>query len=118
MTHDCSFDSERLGDARVVHVHGRFDWASAAGFRDLTRDHCPEPGLVIDLTQVTQLDSGGVGVLLAATARARRRGQHLAIVATDPHLLELLLTLGVPSVVPVVGTEREALRRIATPVPA
>lgn len=118
MTHDCALDTQRCGDTRVVHVAGRFDWAAASGFRDLTRDHCPEPGVVIDLTHATRLDSGGVGVLLAAIARAHRRGQQLAIVATDPHLLEVLVSLGVPSIVPVVGTEGEAVRRIAAPVPA
>ncbi|NHC15096.1 STAS domain-containing protein [Motilibacter deserti] len=58
-------------------------------------------GLVIDLTDVTFVDSAGLGVLAGALKRCRERGGELALVATRPVFLRTLRVTGLARVLPV-----------------
>ena len=109
--HPCHIDSNFAGQVRVVRVTGRLDWVTAGELRDLLRDECSNPAVVVDLRATTGIDSAGVGILLAATARMRERGQQLAFVATEPFLVGVLCSTGLEMVVPIVDTETEALSR-------
>jgi anti-anti-sigma regulatory factor len=68
--------------------------------------------VVIDLSRAST-DSAGTGVLICAVARAKERGQRVAIVATDPLQLEVLWAVGLDGVIPVVRSEPEGLRLLA-----
>jgi anti-anti-sigma factor len=107
--------TELKGTVRVVHVSGRLDWATAGLFRDHMRDDWRDEMLIVDLSRMAAIDSAGTGVVLAAAARARHRGQHLVIVTLDPVLIEVLSSLG-PSV-PVVDSQAEAWRLLCAPPP-
>jgi anti-anti-sigma factor len=106
--HECQIATEMKGAVRVVHVSGRLDWSGAGSFRDRMRYEWVDGLLILDLRRLSGIDAAGTGVVLAAVARARHRGQHLAIVAMDPILIEVLSSLGSSS--PVVHSPAEAWR--------
>ena len=112
--HECQIVTELKGAVRVVHLAGRLDWATAGTFRDRMRDDWRDDLLIVDLSRMTGVDSAGTGVVLAAAARARHRGQQLVIVTVDPVLVEVLSCLG-PSV-PVVSSPAQAWRLLCAPV--
>jgi anti-anti-sigma regulatory factor len=107
-SHECCLLSGLHGAVRVVRVVGRLDWKTDIRFRDLLRDECPERSVIVDLLNAS-LDAAGTGVVLSATARARKRGQQMVFVIADPVELEVLASQGLGFVVPVVASVSEAL---------
>ena len=106
--HRCDIEDDRSGPVRVVRVVGRLDWATVGGFRDLMRDSTGDPALIVNLERA-QLDAAGTGVVMSSTARAKKRGQAVVFVVTNPIELEVLHTLGLSMMAPVVSSEPEAL---------
>ena len=113
--HDCQMVTDLKGAVRVVRVSGRLDWVAAGQFRDRMRDDWHDDMLIVDLSRMAAIDSGGTGVVLAAAARARHRGQQLVIVTMDPVLIEVLSSLG--PAVPVVSSQAQAWRLLCAPRP-
>jgi anti-sigma B factor antagonist len=82
-------EEERLGDGRALIVlGGEVDLHTAPELRErlgkAIDDGCRE--LVVDLTDVTFIDSMTLGVLLGALKRLRQRNGDLKVVITDPSL--------------------------------
>jgi anti-sigma B factor antagonist len=50
--------------------------------------------LIVDLTDVTFIDSSGIRVLVSATNRLRATGGSLEIVCTDPNVLRIFEIVG------------------------
>ncbi len=65
--------------------------------------------VVIDLHRVTGMDSRGLGMLLAATKRARLHGGDVVIAGVPPCLEVMFRVTGVGRFVRVVSDEQEAL---------
>jgi anti-anti-sigma factor len=107
--HQCRIVTDHRGSVRLVRVSGRLDWATAGQFRDLMRDDCTEPEVVIDLAQTDTADAAGTGVLVAAAVRAAQRGQRLVIVSNDAMLLEVMGYLELDAALPIVSSQEEAL---------
>jgi anti-sigma B factor antagonist len=74
--------SETTGDNVLVTVRGDFDVQVAARATDeLTAIEAGEPGsLVIDMRDVSFMDSSGMGVVAGAHARATAAGRRFAVV--------------------------------------
>jgi anti-anti-sigma factor len=76
----------RNGGAARVELKGEFDLGSAADVErelsDLERDG-PEL-IVLDLRELTFIDSTGLRSILAADARARREGRRVVVVPGPP----------------------------------
>ncbi len=92
--------SEELGPGAVcVHVEGELDAAHAYGFDDAlcTAEADGLDTLVIDLRQVSFIDSAGLARIIAASRRARRNGHTLAVVR-GCRPLERLRALGATDV--------------------
>jgi anti-anti-sigma factor len=106
--HECQFVSEVHDKVHVVRVIGSLDWMTEGEFADLLRDRCFEPILIIDLV-AGRVDAAGTGALVLATEQARRRGQQLVLVATDPVQLSVMISTGLNIVVPIVSSEEEAV---------
>jgi alcohol dehydrogenase, propanol-preferring len=106
--HECRLVNVQAGDVRVIQVLGSLDWATEGDFRDLMRDHCVDPAVVVDLSSASE-DAAGTGVLLEATAGARRRGQQLVFVVPEGIERDVLLSAGLNEVAPVVTSQRQAL---------
>jgi anti-anti-sigma factor len=88
-----SFDT--IGDVLVGHVEGEIDSVTtdelrAALSERLTRENA---GLVIDLTQVTYLDSAGIELLFDLGRRLRTHRQRLRVVAPPDAPMRRVLDL-------------------------
>jgi anti-sigma B factor antagonist len=83
VTHEAIVTSTREGDWRVVTVNGEIDVHTGPALRDhlLSAFAAGEDTLVVDLSQVSFLDSSGLGVLVTAHKRARTTDGELRIAA-------------------------------------
>jgi hypothetical protein len=79
------------------------------------RDEWTQGATIIDLCDASGMDASGTGVVLAAAAKAQKRGQPLVIVSREPVLVEVLSSpsLGLP--VPIVGSRDAALHLLHEP---
>jgi anti-anti-sigma factor len=64
---------------------------------------------VIDLTQVTFLASLGIRMLLSTARALNRRGAKMALYGASPAVLEILETVALSDIVPVVASESDAI---------
>ncbi len=82
---DSSLDENGIA---VVRLRGEADLHTAPILRDALADAIDRvPGsIVVDLSEVTFIDSMMLGVLLSATRRARPNGTQLQIVVIDPQV--------------------------------
>ena len=84
----------------VVTVTGEVDVETAPRLRKalISAGDVPAPMVVVDLREVTFLDSTGLGVLVAGLKRARENGGDLRLVATSSHILRMLAITRLDSV--------------------
>jgi anti-anti-sigma regulatory factor len=106
--HQCDIEDDRIGLVRIVRVVGRLDWATMGGFRDLMLEKVTEFVVIVNLDRA-ELDAAGTGIVMTTAATAIKRGQTLVFVVTNPIELEVLESLGLSFMAPVVASEREAL---------
>jgi stage II sporulation protein AA (anti-sigma F factor antagonist) len=108
-----SIDDEVLDDGtRVLTVSGELDLATAPVlgqrirrplfWRDVDR-------LVVDLTQVSFVDSSGTNALVLSFAHAQALGRRVLFVCPDNSVLRRLSTYGLASRLPLYASRREAL---------
>lgn len=100
-----------LGAAGVVAVLGEIDLSAAPRVREAVGDHI-DAGvchLVLDLTQVTFMDSTGLGLLVGTHKATSARGGGLRVVCENPRLLRLLAVTGLSRSVVVRSTLDEAV---------
>jgi anti-sigma B factor antagonist len=73
---------ERDRELAIVAPSGEVDLATARGLGDVLRDEAQSGtgDLIIDLTNVSYLDSTGLGILLSTLRRFTRSGRRLSIV--------------------------------------
>ena len=86
---DVTVESAADGSA-VVHVDGELDLAAAPRFEEAVSSIRDAPGVVIDLTGCTFLDSSGVRILLETVRETSERGARLDLVAADPAVVRVL----------------------------
>jgi anti-sigma B factor antagonist len=80
-----------------VHVTGEVDMATAPQLVRTLGERLAQAVLVVlDLREVTFMDTCGVHAIVDATARARRAGRRLVILRGPPHV-DRLLTLTAPA---------------------
>jgi anti-anti-sigma factor len=78
--------TRKIGDIPVVALAGELDISTAGEVdRELARFERQEPPtLIVDLRELTFIDSTGLRTILSADARCRQYGGRLAIVAGPP----------------------------------
>jgi anti-sigma B factor antagonist len=87
-------------DRHVVAASGELDMSSAPDLKAAIRA-ATERGattLVVDLGDVTFIDSTAIGVLLAARERLRQSGGALELVCAEPNVLRVLEIVGMETV--------------------
>ena len=102
----------RLDDGMgVVTARGEIDLAGAPRLREALSDvltaGCTR--LVMDLREVTFIDSTGLGVIVGASKKAAGLHGALRIVCDDKRVLRLLAITGISRSVTVTATPEEAL---------
>lgn len=99
--------TERRGGFDVIRLSGELDVSSTAGVRavvdalviDEARVH-----LVVDLTEVTFMDSSGLGALVRAQRRCRGLRGSFAVVCPDGPVLRVITLTGLLRVLRVFDT--------------
>ncbi|MBL8333901.1 MAG: STAS domain-containing protein [Rubrivivax sp.] len=84
------------GPAATVTLGPELTIAQAAAWRDMLGEALAStPGdLALDLSSVTDIDSAGIQLLLAARRSVLARGAHLALAEVPPLVRESLAVLG------------------------
>lgn len=104
---------ERSDDFPVVRVVGEIDLATAPELRDRLAEIPSDAGaVVIDLSEVTFLDSTGLSVLVASWKRISEGREHgdIRLVVTRPAIQRVLDVTGLAQVFGVFATLEEAIR--------
>jgi anti-sigma B factor antagonist len=99
-TIDIRLQSEKKGDWSVLHVGGEVDLFTAPKVKEQILDllNAGTTNLVVDLEQVTFMDSTGIGVLIGALRRLREREGALALVCPQGPVLRVLEVTGLHKV--------------------
>lgn len=109
-----SFDIDRSEGATIVQVHGEIDMEVAdevlATLRS-TLDGEPPERIIVDLYDVTLLDSTGVGALVAAYKEAAERGIRLVVINPRGIVQRVLRIAGVLDTLSSTGPARRPRRR-------
>jgi anti-sigma B factor antagonist len=106
---DLSRESERVS---VVAPKGRLDLSSAPAFREQVRQlvDAGTARLVVDLGDVTFIDSSGLGSIIAGLKAARQAGGDLRIARANQQVLLVLDLTSLDRVLPPYETLAEALQ--------
>lgn len=96
----------------VVVAAGEIDLASVSSVRQAISDHLASglTLLVLDLSDVTFIDSTGLGVLVGAGKKAAGLGGSMRLVCDNPRILRLLKVTGLSKALTVLPTRDEALK--------
>ncbi|EWT03653.1 anti-sigma B factor antagonist [Intrasporangium oryzae NRRL B-24470] len=97
---DLSITRVDHGDRTVVHLGGEIDVYTAPLVREKLDEQIQagRTDLVVDLTNVTFLDSTGLGVLVGRLKLARTRGGALRLVGTEERVLKVFSITGLDKV--------------------
>lgn len=104
---------ERLGGAvGVVTLEGEIDIYSSPQFKEILLKGIEEGAthVVIDLSDVTFIDSTALGVLVSGAKRVRPRNGSLDIICVDENIIRILEITGLDRVFGVHSSRAEALR--------
>ncbi len=114
MVNDAIFevsDSEQPG-VLVLHARGEIDVATSPELHELlvaVIERAPQL-VIVDLTEVSFIDSTGLGVLVGAVRDVRAGGGDMRLVVTQPQIIKLLELTGLDEVFSVVSNTRDAVR--------
>jgi anti-sigma B factor antagonist len=98
---------EREGGALpVIAVGGEIDVATAPQLREVLHRVIAQgqPTVILDLLDVTFLDSTALGVLVGALKRCRELGGELHVVVTDPRIMKIFEITGLTKVFPIASS--------------
>jgi len=88
---ELSMDVVRNGDEVLVHCHGRVVSATSSILQDKVRAVLPgSTRVVLDLTDVTYMDSSGLGSLVGLYVSAKRAGSSLKLINLSERVKQLL----------------------------
>jgi anti-sigma B factor antagonist len=114
MTNDAFFEVAESGQpgVQVLDVRGEIDVATSPELHEVLTtllERGPEL-LIVNLTDVTFIDSTGLGVLVGAVRDMRVAGGDLRLVVTQPHIIRLLELTGLDEVFSVLSNTNDAVR--------
>lgn len=98
-----SFDVSRTGDSVTVAPQGEIDWDTVLSLEPALEDAVAQGGLrrlVVDLTQVTFIDSSGINLLIQTVERCREGGIEPVLVKPELHVFHVFEVLGLQDVLP------------------
>ena len=91
-----------IDTANAADIHAELIEAVIAGAGDV----------VLDLGDVTFIDSSGLGLLVEVAAEVHELGGHLTLVAGPPHVMRIFDVLHVDELLDLVETRGDALARL------
>ncbi len=99
----------------VLHFSGELDSAASPGARQAFADLPPGARVVIDLSDVTFVDSAGLGTLIGGIRRSRERGGDAAICSPNTRITRVFHVTGVDRMVPIVATVEDGVSVLTPP---
>lgn len=99
----------------IVRLDGELDLVSANDFRESVDNALEEMlshNLLIDLSNVTFIDSSGLGVILGRFRKLKSLGGQIVLFGLNPNVKRILQLSGILSFIPVARTETEAWKII------
>jgi anti-sigma B factor antagonist len=104
----CVVEALTDGEAAVVKLTGDLD-LSATDLRSALSDAC-EQGVhvILDLSEVTLIDSASLGALVRAHQYTKRNGRALCLVAPSRFIVTVLHTMRLLRIFPILGTVEQA----------
>lgn len=109
-------DIEKTESHTICRPKGELDAYTVTDFRAALQEVKDEPKLVVDLADVTFMDSAGLGALIGGIRRARENEAAISVACSRESLLRLLHTTGFDRIVPVRETLDEAVVALDEPV--
>jgi anti-sigma B factor antagonist len=89
-TPELSFQTEKNGTETTLRFSGKITSNTSGSLRTAVKDHIPDTKtLVLDLTNVTYVDSSGVGALVGAYVSTKSAGCKLRLINLSQRLKEL-----------------------------
>jgi anti-anti-sigma factor len=109
MTREFGVDVTREDRVSTVRVRGEIDLAAAERLERALQSVQDEPSevTIIDLREVTFIDSTGLSTITSADARARTDGRELRIVRGSEQVQKLLHVTGMDKILPLVDDPSE-----------
>jgi anti-sigma B factor antagonist len=113
MTTDVNFDvaQSEVGGVPVLAVRGEVDVSTAPELRErlLALAEQGTTIAVVDLSQVSFVDSTALGVLVSGVKRLRTTGGDLRLVVTQPHIAKVFEITGLTEVFQIFASADEAV---------
>ncbi|MCV2394906.1 STAS domain-containing protein [Actinotalea sp. M2MS4P-6] len=108
---DVSVTSRESGDRTVIDVKGEIDVYTAPVLREEISNlvDAEHTTIVVDLTQVSFMDSTGLGVLVGALKKVRTLGGDLSLVINEEKILKVFRITALTQVFSIHPTLEEAL---------
>jgi anti-sigma B factor antagonist len=101
-----SLDIERRGDVALVRCHGRLVAEVSGNFHSRIRQLLPEyKRVVLDLSDLSHMDSMGLGALVRLQVSARSKGCSLELIHLGKQIRQLLGLTHLLSVFTVLGEQ-------------
>ena len=117
MTEFSLTDEEVDSRTHVIALKGEVDLATAPEFK--RRLHAlidsGKTGIVVDLGEVSFIDSTALGVLIGALRKLGPAGGSLALVCTDPNILGIFEVTGLDRILEVHQSRADALAAVQAP---
>lgn len=98
-------EHERIRDTVTAHIAGELDHYSAQSIRRELDGLIGEPGvkrLVLDLQQMTFMDSSGIGVILGRFRTLRERGGTVAVKNMSPQVEKIFTLAGMKQLIEII----------------
>ncbi|HLN16702.1 MAG TPA: STAS domain-containing protein [Acidimicrobiales bacterium] len=110
MEQNFEISEESRNDIPVVSVSGEIDVATAPGLRERLQALVAsgKSTIVVDLLNVSFLDSTALGVLVGVLKRCREAGGDLRLVMTEPRIQKVFEITGLTDVFTMFSTVDEA----------
>jgi anti-sigma B factor antagonist len=111
MTSEAKFEKRDSGQPGVslLHAEGEIDVASAPEFHAGLSDLVGQGTVIVDLSDVSFIDSTGLGVLVGIEKQMRENGHDLRLVVTQPQITRLLELTGLDEVFTVLTNTKDAV---------
>jgi stage II sporulation protein AA (anti-sigma F factor antagonist) len=91
------FSAERVdcGDEVILALHGEFDLGGVAGFERVVSQVAPGSSVILDLRDISFMDSSGLQQLITLQRRATAEGWSLRLANPQQQVVRLLQISGV-----------------------
>ena len=112
-----SLQSRSLGDIAVVTCVGRIvEGSDATALEAYVKELLPvQPHILLDLRDVSFIDSAGLGILVRLLTRARTAHGDLKLCTVSPHLREVLRSTKLHTILAAYNTEVDAVAAFCAP---